>query len=104
MSLHQTCEDIQIIQRIGSTDLVANARNSAGQRVPNKIHLDDHIGEKNGRLVWGEKNFTQSAGEVSLEQTEHGAIMHAEMRKGRDHQEINLSEKIKNFDGRLGVV
>lgn len=48
MSLHQTCEDIRNIQRIGATDLVADARNSAGQRVPNKIRLDDHIGEKDG--------------------------------------------------------
>ncbi|KAF7114784.1 hypothetical protein CNMCM5793_000323 [Aspergillus hiratsukae] len=104
MSLHETCEDIRIIRRIGATDLVADACNSSGRRIPNKIRLDDHIGEKNGRLVWGEKNFTQSAGQVSLEQTEHGAIMCAEMRKDRDREEINLSERIKNFDGRLDVI
>lgn len=54
--------------------------------------------------MWRGQNFTHSAGQVSLEQTEHGAIMCAEMKKERDRQEINLSEKIKNFDGRLGVV
>ncbi|KAF4179759.1 hypothetical protein CNMCM8927_003519 [Aspergillus lentulus] len=96
-----------IIRRIGATDLVADARNSSGRRVPNKIRLDDHIGEKKGRLVWGGQNFTHSAGQVSLEQTEHGAIMRAEMNKdggSANRQELNLSEKIVNFDGQLRVV
>jgi hypothetical protein len=54
--------------------------------------------------VWGGQNFTQAAGQVSLEQTEHGAIMCAEMRQDRDRQEINLSERIKNFNGRLDII
>ncbi|KAF7183720.1 hypothetical protein CNMCM7691_004070 [Aspergillus felis] len=78
-------------------------RSNSGRRVPNKIRLDDHI----GRLVWGRQNFTHSAGDVSLEQTEHGAITCAEMNKdewSRNRQELNLSEKIVNFDGQLKVV
>lgn len=57
--------------------------------------------------MWGGQNFTHSAGQVSLEQTEHGAIMRAEMNKdggSANRQELNLSEKIVNFDGQLRVV
>jgi hypothetical protein len=57
--------------------------------------------------VWGGQNFTHSAGQVSLEETEHGAIMCAEMNKdggSSNRQELNLSEKIVNFDGQLRVV
>jgi hypothetical protein len=60
--------------------------------------------------VWGGQNFTHSAGLVSLEEleeTEHGAIMCAEMNKdggSSNRQELNLSEKIVNFDGQLRVV
>ncbi|EAW15600.1 CVNH domain-containing protein [Aspergillus fischeri NRRL 181] len=107
MALHKTCEHLQIIRRIDTTDLVADARNSSGRRIPNKIRLDDHIGAKDGRLVWGGQNFTHSAGQVFLEQTEHGAIMCAEMNKdggSANRQELNLSDKIVNFDGQLRVV
>ncbi|KAH1313251.1 hypothetical protein KXX16_006787 [Aspergillus fumigatus] len=82
-----------IIRRIDATDLVANVL-SFGRRVPSRIRLDDHLGAKDNiflfpvylveyedlgssqrisrRLVWEGPNFTHSAGQVSLEETEHG--------------------------------
>lgn len=130
MSFHRSCEDIHIRQEDGYTLLLAKVRDSHGQLIPRKIRLDDHIGNTDGNIfplalaqchvhvqskgsniitsgwfIWGGNNFTRTARNISLEHTEHGPKLCAEleMRNGgsRGLQGIMLSEKIANNDGRL---
>ncbi|GIK06287.1 hypothetical protein Aspvir_001934 [Aspergillus viridinutans] len=111
MSFHRSCEDIHIRQEDGCTMLLAKVRDSHGQLIPRKIRLDDHIGNTDGIpfclgwFIWGGNNFTRTARNISLEHTESGPKLCAEleMRNGgtRGLQGIMLSEKIGNNDGHL---
>lgn len=128
MSFHRSCEDIHIRQEDGYTLLLAKVRDSHGQLIPRKIRLDDHIGNTDGDIfplaqchvhvqskgsnsitsgwfIWGGNNFTRTARNISLEHTEQGPKLCAEleMRNGgsRGRQGIMLSEKIANNDGHL---
>ncbi|RHZ55793.1 hypothetical protein CDV55_105411 [Aspergillus turcosus] len=105
MSFHRSCEDIHIRLEDGYTLLLAKVRDSHGQLIPRKIRLDEHIGNTDGWFIWGGNNFTRTARNISLEHTEQGPKLCAdlEMRNGgsRGRQGIMLSEKIANNDGHL---
>ncbi|RAL16162.1 CVNH domain-containing protein [Aspergillus homomorphus CBS 101889] len=105
MSFHQSCHDIHIVHEMGSTMLCCVARDNSGVGHPRKIRLDQHIGNTDGWFIWGGENFTRSASDVRLEDSDRGPKLTAELltrdggSKGR--QGIFLADKIANEDGHL---
>lgn len=58
-----------------------------------------------GWFLWGGVNFTQSAENIALENTDRGPKLTAELHKRdggyRERQGLFLSDKIENRDGHL---
>lgn len=127
MSFHLSSSDIHIRHENGSTMLLCHVRDLHGKMVLKKIRLDDHIGNSDGTpslfcppfnpqmqstrliragwFVWGGVNFTQSAHNIALENTDHGPKLTADlpMSNGgsRGRQGMFLADKIENQDGHL---
>lgn len=129
MSFHHSCENIHIREENGKTSLLCHARDLKGNLVPNRIHLDDHIGNSDGipfvplffcKLVghqyltrgikigwfrWGCTNLTQNASNISLEHTDQGPKLTADLPMlnggSRGRQGMFLGDKIENNNGHL---
>ena len=129
MSFHHSCENIHIREENGKTSLLCDARDLKGNLVPNRIHLDDHVGNSDGtplslfffhRLVedqylirgikigwfrWGFTNLTQSAKNIALEHTDQGPKLTADLPMSdggsRGRQGMFLGDKIENNNGHL---
>ncbi|OGM47928.1 hypothetical protein ABOM_002738 [Aspergillus bombycis] len=85
--------------------LLAEVRNIQGRYIPRKIRLDDHIGNTDGWFIWGGSNFSNSARNVTLEETPWGPKLCADLPMinggSRGRQGMMLSDKIRNNDGHL---
>ncbi|KAJ9298593.1 hypothetical protein DTO271G3_3560 [Paecilomyces variotii] len=106
MSFHVSCEDIRIEVMPGdATYLCCAGKDVDGNWHPNRLRLDDIIGNSDGWFIWGGRDFTHSAREIHLEHGANGPHLTAElpMRDGgyRERQGIDLADKIRNENGRL---
>ncbi|KAK1141833.1 hypothetical protein N8T08_008499 [Aspergillus melleus] len=103
MSFHNTCQNIKLSHENGCTVLSADVRDKSGHHIHRKIRLDDHIGNTDGWFIWGGSNFTRSASNVTLEHTEWGPKLCADLRThdggSRGRQGLMLADKIANNDG-----
>ncbi|KFG78559.1 hypothetical protein MANI_003012 [Metarhizium anisopliae] len=65
------------------------------------IDLNDFVGNSDGWFVWNGVNFSESAGDISVD----GAMLTAELNMieegTRGRQGINLNDRIGNDNGRL---
>lgn len=71
-----------------------------GSWVEASIDLDNHIGNKNGELVWGGKNFSHSSQDITVD---YNVLRCQAKDKNGDPNDtmIDLDEKISNSNGIL---
>lgn len=71
-----------------------------GSWVESSIDLDNYIGNKNGELHWGGKNFSHSSQDITVEY--NVLRCQAKDKNGEPNDTmIDLDEKITNKDGIL---
>ncbi|KAF8463902.1 Cyanovirin-N [Kalaharituber pfeilii] len=104
MSFHESSNNISIEVSDSSTYLIATANDANGDAVPNKIRLDDFIGNDNGRFDWGGENFTETAQNITFSVEAGVPVLRAQLADvdGNLHSaDVNLAERIENKDGQL---
>ncbi|RAH42397.1 CVNH domain-containing protein [Aspergillus aculeatinus CBS 121060] len=105
MSFHTSCQNIHLIKEDGRTILHAEVRRRNNEMVARTFPLDRHIGNANGGFQWGGHDFSHSARDIELEQTERGPRLTAFLKGAggeyRELQGLYLADRIKNEDGNL---
>ncbi|KNG87461.1 hypothetical protein ANOM_004167 [Aspergillus nomiae NRRL 13137] len=104
-SFHHTARNWRIRVDNGITMFRVEVKDMHGNWVERTIRLDDHIGNTDGWFIWGGKNFTSTARDIRLEDTEYGPKLVAVMRSNnggdRGLQGMLLGDKIENRNGEL---
>lgn len=106
MSFHVTSLDVRIEVEPGNvTYLCCASKDTNGNWVPNRMKLDDFIGNSDGWFIWDGHDFTKSALNIRLEQGERGPKLTADLPKRdggyRERQGIELADRIENQNGCL---
>ncbi|KAL8789101.1 MAG: hypothetical protein Q9213_001364 [Squamulea squamosa] len=99
MSFDLSCRNI----RLDGSTLYAACRRVNGSYVTSSLELDTIIGNINGVLKWGHKNFSLSAKNVRLE--DH--VLKADLRTLSGSYiagELQLGSNISNIGGMLKIV
>jgi hypothetical protein len=86
--------------------LKAYCRRTDGSEHESYLHLNDILGNRDGRFVWSRNgNFTGSVKEGKIWLAEGGRALCAVLGDGRggwnEHAQIELDEKISNENGQL---
>ena len=80
--------------------LMANCKRMNQSVAPTAIDLDWGIGNLDGNLAWGDKNFSRTCQDIRL----RGATLRAECRRidgSFNKTRLDLNERIDNTDGVL---
>ncbi|KAF7586026.1 hypothetical protein BBP40_009659 [Aspergillus hancockii] len=105
MSFHHSARNWRLRVEDGITWFRCELRDRHGEYHERTIRLDDHIGNTDGWFIWGGQNFTRTARDIRLEDSERGPKLVAvmEMNGGGDRglQGLYLTDKIENDDGHL---
>jgi hypothetical protein len=85
--------------------LKARCRRVDGSEHETYLHLNDILGNHDGRFVWGSSNFMGSVKEGKVWLAEGGRALCAVLGDGRggynEHAQIELDERITNNGGEL---
>ncbi|CEL58637.1 hypothetical protein RSOLAG1IB_08700 [Rhizoctonia solani AG-1 IB] len=100
--------DPPTIQLADGHFLVAELQDSEGNWHQSSIDLNECIGNIDGKLTWGEKNFSESTKNIWLDTAHAPALV---LLKGEglkegdevyaDEDSINLNEFLSNIEGRF---
>lgn len=96
MSFSRSCIDISL----HGTKLHAWAKDDNGNYHNSILDLDNIIGNDNGHLTWGERNFSETSRDIKLD----GVHLQAVCQRNNGqwvHATLNLDDYIVNDDGSL---
>ncbi|OQE22285.1 hypothetical protein PENSTE_c010G03987 [Penicillium steckii] len=109
MSFQNSACDVHLSAQPGATSLVAICNNDEGTGLETRLLLDDYLGNEDGHITWGGKNFSKNARNISISSDgpQHVPILHCDL-AGSDGKfvssEIDLADHIANIDGELVVL
>ncbi|KAB8219450.1 Cyanovirin-N [Aspergillus novoparasiticus] len=90
--------------RVDGPILYARLENSDGYWEDAEFDLDQFIGNEDGRFVWGDNGFSQSATDIEFHFVDEKPILRAQLQDRDGHwndAEINLDEAITNNNGQF---
>ncbi|KAK5788735.1 hypothetical protein VI817_009693 [Penicillium citrinum] len=109
MSFQNSACDVHLSTQPGATSLIAICNNDEGTGLETELLLDDYLGNEDGHITWGGKNFSKNARNIfiSSDGPKHIPTLHCDL-AGPDgkyvSREIDLADHIANIDGELVVL
>ncbi|KAL2839643.1 Cyanovirin-N, partial [Aspergillus pseudoustus] len=100
--------DLRIEQYPSDTYLVGYCHRNGGGWNESRLRLDSCLGDNGGRFEWGGTEFTEQASNIKFNPEEGGGrnpILRADLRDSAGrflrNRDVNLAERINNYDGYL---
>ncbi|QRV78806.1 CVNH domain protein [Ceratobasidium sp. AG-Ba] len=99
MSFSKSSRNIQLQ---GNSVLSAQCERADGQSfAPSTLDLNTCLGNIDGSFKWGEKDYSLTARDVSLDGTNLSAKLQRADGVSERHATVDLDERIENHDGNL---